>query len=173
MQNRSKRTQTQDSAHEPAQAAALSAGFGSASELTRQQLAFAAENLAALFRAAQALQLAQLHMSQRAALQHMQAAENLRNATTPMEMLSVQANLVMYELQEGMRFLQEAMVAGTRAGSETTTRAQQREADAVPEAASAAAQVVEAAVNAAVPMAQAWQQMFAASLNGSGLTRQH
>ncbi|WBY02900.1 hypothetical protein PE066_05005 [Ramlibacter tataouinensis] len=166
MSNRPKRAQAQSSANETAQAA-LSASFSSASELTREQLAFSAENLAAWFRAAEALQLAQLHLSQRAALLHRQAAENLRNASTPWEMLSVQANLALYDFQEGMRFLQEALVASTRAGGDVSAAAQKREQDEAPQAASAAAQVVEAAINAAAPMAQAWQQVFAASLNGA------
>ena len=172
MSTRSRPAQPQGSAHETAQAA-LSAGWVPASELARQQLAFTAENLAAFFRAAEALQLVQLHMSQRAALRHQQAAENLRHAATPLEMLSVQAHLATYEFQEGMRFLQEALLAGTRAASQTSAAAQQREQDVVPEAASAAAQVVEATMNAAVPMAQAWQQVFAASLNGMGSARHH
>lgn len=175
MATQSRRAQHQASTDDTTQAAqaALSTGFNSVADLTRQQLAFSAETLSAFFRAAEVLQQAQVHMAQRAVLLHRQAAENLRKAETPLEVLSVQANLVTYQFQEGMRFLQEMMVAGAKAGSDAGTRVQEREQDPTSEAASAAAQVMEAAMNAAGPMAQAWQQMFAAPLNGATAAKHH
>ena len=175
MATQSRRAQNHASTDDATQAAqaALSAGYGSVADLTRQQLAFGAETLAAFFRAAEVLQQAQVQMAQRAALLHRQAAENLRKAESPLEMLSVQANLATYQFQEGMRFLQEMMVAGAKAGSDAGTRAPEREQDATATAANAAAHVVEAAMNAAGPMAQAWQQMFAAPLNGAATAKHH
>lgn len=175
MATQTRRAQTHASTDDATQTAqaALSAGYGSMADLTRQQLAFSAEALSAFFRATEVLQQAQVQMAQRAALLHRQAAENLRKAETPLEMLSVQANLATYQFQEGMRFLQEMIVAGAKAGSDSGTRVQEREQDAASTAANAAAQVVEAAMTAAGPMAQAWQQMFAGPLNGSATAKHH
>ncbi|WBY00338.1 hypothetical protein PE066_12730 [Ramlibacter tataouinensis] len=143
---------------------ALTSGAAAAADMARQQLALAADLWATLLRAGESVQQAQLHMTQRASLLHRQAAENLRKAETPLELMSVQANLLAYDFQESMRYLQELLQAGTRAGSDGLSRAEPREQDAATQAASAAAQAVGAAMNAAAPMAQAWQQMFTAPM---------
>jgi hypothetical protein len=165
-------TQTRRSTHEtsedPVQAAA--AGFASAagtvSEFQRQQLAAGAEALCNFFRAAQALQQAQLQMGQRAALLHSQAADNLRKATSPMELASVQSTLVVYQFQEAMRYGQELAAALAKCGGEML-KPPQRAQDAAPASASPAASMMGAAMNAAAPMADAIQQMFTAPMKAA------
>lgn len=145
---------------------AVQQGSAAWAHIARQQLVWAADTMAMLFRAGESIQQAQLHMAQRAALLSQQAAENLRNAETPIELASIQANLMAYEYQEGMRYVQELMLAGAKATA-TGARAQPREDNVTANAADATAQVVEAAMNAAAPMAQAWQQMFTMPTRGT------
>jgi len=166
-------TQTRRSTHEtsedPSQAAA--AGFASAagtvSEFQRQQLAACAEALSNFFRAAQAVQQAQLQMGQRAALLHSQAADNLRKATSPMELASVQSTLAVYEFQEAMRYGQELAAALTKCGSEMLKPPQGMNEAPAAGAASPAASMMGAAMNAAGPMADAIQQMFTAPMKAA------
>lgn len=157
MANTSKRTQQAMAGHGADGAAQQ--GTAAWAHMARQQLVWAADTMAMLFRAGESIQQAQLHMAQRGALLSQQAAENLRNAETPLELASIQANLLAYEYQEAMRYFQELMLAGAKATA-TGARAQPREESVTANAADATAQVVEAAMNAAAPMAQAWQQMF-------------
>lgn len=170
MANTSKRTQ-QTMAGNGADGA-VKQGTAAWAHLTRQQLVWAADTMALMFRAGESLQQAQLHMVQRAALLNQQAAENLRGAETPLELVSIQGNLAMYEYQEAMRYLQELMLAGAKASAASGRTPPGDEAvasNAASTAADATAQVVEAAMNAAVPMAQAWQQMFTSSMKGSSV----
>lgn len=160
---RAQNSSTDDAA--TAARSAMTSGAASAADIARQQLALAADLWANLLRAGEAVQQAQLQMLQRASLLHRQAAENLRKAQTPLELMSVQANLLAYDFQESLRYLQELVQAGARVGSEGIGRFEAREQDVTTQAASAAAQAVGAAMNAAAPMAQAWQQMFTAPLS--------
>lgn len=135
-------------------------------ELSRQQMAASAEALGALFRAGEAIQRAQLQMGQRAALLHSQAADNIRKASTPMELMTIQSTLAMYEFQEGLRFWQELLAASAKAGGELL-RPPTAPPEATAGAPSAAATMMGAAMNAAGPMADAFQQMFAAPLKAA------
>jgi hypothetical protein len=153
---------------------------GSFAEGARQQTALAAEMVSAMFRASESLQQAQLHMGQRAALLHQQAAENIRKANSPMEIMSVQSTLLSYQWQEALRYWQEFTMAAGRAGTEIlrpSTRAQQKGVDrtgaAAESAPSAAATMVGAAMNAAAPMVDAFQQMFTAPLKTAEHTQAH
>ncbi|RYY88553.1 MAG: hypothetical protein EOO24_34035 [Comamonadaceae bacterium] len=132
-----------------------------AADFTRQQLVAAATSTAALFRRLERLQLAQQHLAQRAALLHSQAADNLRKATTPMELATIQGTLLMYQWQEGARFWQELLAAGTAPGGESP---QASAAEGV--MGSPAAAATAAAMNAAAPMVQAWQQLFTPAADG-------
>ena len=139
-------------------------GFQSFAEMTRQQMAASAQAMSMWFRAVEALQRAQLHMGQRAALLHSQAAENIRKAGSPMELASIQSTLVVYEMQEAMRYWQELLTAAGGAGGDAL-----RAADTASEAKSTspAAAMMGAAMNAAAPMADAFQQMFTAPLKAA------
>jgi hypothetical protein len=137
-------------------------------EMARRQLAAGADALGAMFRAAESLQQAQLQMGQRAALLHSQAADNLRKATTPAELVTIQSTLMLYEMQEGMRFWQEFMAAAAKAGSEIMRPPERATATAASAAdGSAAAGMMGAAMNAAAPMADAFQQMFTAPMKAA------
>jgi hypothetical protein len=137
--------------------AAITAAQAAPADVARQQLVAATQSMATLFRNLERFQLAQQHFSQRAALLHSQAADNLRKATTPMELVSIQGTLFMYQWQEGARYLQELMVAGSSLGRDGAEPASE---GTMGSPASAAQAATNAAMNAAAPMMQAWQQMF-------------
>ena len=142
---------------------------GAFAEASRQQMATAVESLGVMFRAAEALQQAQLHMAQRAALLHGQAAENIRKATSPMELASIQSTLLLYEFQEAMRYWQELMGASAKAGAEIARHSPRETVD---EATSPGAAMMGAAMSAAAPMADAFQQMFTAPLKAAQQAQQ-
>jgi len=164
---------TQEASDDPAQAAA--AGFataaGTVSEFQRQQLAVGAEALSNFFRAAESVQQAQLQMGQRCALLHSQAADNLRKASSPLELASIQSTLVMYEFQEAMRYGQELMTAFAKSSGEMLKPPQGMQ-DASSPGVSPAATMMGAAMNAAGPMADAIQQMFAAPMKAAQASSQ-
>lgn len=140
------------------------AGATTFAEISRQQMAATAEAMGAWFRSIETMQQAQLHMGQRAALLHSQAAENIRKATSPMELASIQTTLMVYEFQEMVRYWQELSTAAARAGGEALRPAQQQDGLG---ATSPAATMVGAAMNAAAPMAEAFQQMFTAPMKAA------
>jgi hypothetical protein len=142
-------------------------------EMTRQQLAMAAECMAQLFRAGESLQRAQQQVSQRAALLHTQAAENLRNATNPVEVAYIQSGLMVSGMQEAMRCCQDMMMASARLGSDALRPGSQDPAHTVESATNMASSAANAAMNAAAPMMQAWQSLFTAPLNGGGASTTH
>jgi hypothetical protein len=175
MATQTKRTQagTTDDANETA--ANLASAAGTLAEIHRQQLAAGAEVLSSFFRATEALQQVQLQMGQRAALLHSQAADNIRKATSPMELVSVQSTLVMYEFQEAMRFSQELVTAMARSGGEMLRPMQAAQNGAAAGSggtASPAATMMGAAMTAAGPMADAFQQMFTAPMKAAQAAQQ-
>ncbi|MBK0391441.1 phasin family protein [Ramlibacter algicola] len=145
---------------------------GAFAEASRQQMATAVESLGVMFRAAESLQQAQLHMAQRAALLHAQAAENIRKASSPVELVSIQSTLLLYEYQEAMRYWQELMGASAKAGAEMARRRAPREAADDGVATSPGAAMMGAAMSAAAPMADAFQQMFTAPLKAAQQAQQ-
>ncbi len=170
-------TQTKRNANEtpddPGQAAVVgfATAVGTVSEFQRQQLAAGAEVLSHLFRAAEAVQQAQLQMGQRAALLHSQAADNLRKATSPLELASIQSTLAVYEFQEAMRYGQELVTALAKSSGEMLRPAQGVQ-DAGVTGASPAASMMGVAMNAAAPMADAIQQMFTAPMKAAQASSQ-
>lgn len=165
MASPSKRAQSSASG-DADEAAGLAGAAGTVAEVSRQQLAATAEAFSVFFRATEAIQQAQLQMGQRAALLHSQAAENIRKATSPIELASIQSTLLMYQMQEAMRYWQEMMAATAKASGELMRPGQvQQEAGAG--ATGAATSVMGAAMNAAGPMADVFQQMFTAPLKAA------
>jgi len=133
-------------------------------DMARQQLAFTEEWMARMFRAGESLQRTQQQFSERAALLHSQAAENLRKAANPAELAYIQSNLLLSWIQDASRLYLDMMMVGAKLGSQTLR----------PSAGAAGAQTVEtatdaasAAMNAAAPMMQAWQMLFTAPLDAS------
>jgi len=131
-------------------------------EQSRQGLALYAEGTTALLRGAEAFHQVQLQMLQRLALNHQQAAEKLRSANSPVELASVQSELMVSGLQELTRYMQDLVVAGMRVQGEMMSNSP------APAAARAATPP-----NALGPMLQAWQTMFMGPLNGAAAGRTH
>lgn len=170
MATQTKRTQAEAQAGDGAATPGVAAG--ALAEITRQQMAAATDMVASMFRAGEGIQRAGLQMGQRLSLLHDQAAENIRKATSPVELASIQSMLLVYQAQETMRYWQELSTAVARAGGEALRTSQgDKAADtAASQAAtptSAAATMMDAALSAAVPMADALQQMFTAPLKAA------
>lgn len=138
-----------------AQSPQATAGQAALSDLTRQQLAAAAETASAVFRVSEVVQQVQQQMAQRAALAHQQAAEQLRSVNDPSEVLAIQSNLLMSGFREMTQFWQELTMAGMRLQAEMMGRTVQQ-----PEP------TAQVGIH---PMMQAWQSMFTAGqqLNGA------
>ncbi|TFZ06701.1 hypothetical protein EZ313_08785 [Ramlibacter henchirensis] len=171
MATQTKRTQqgSTDDANETV--AGLAGAAGTLAEIHRQQLAASADVLCSMFRAAEALQQVQLQMGQRAALLHSQAADNIRKATSPTELVSVQSTLVMYEFQEAMRYTQELVTALARSGGEMLRPVQAAQGGNAAST-SPATTMMGAAMSAAGPMADAFQQMFTAPMKAAAQSSQ-
>ena len=140
-------------------------------ENARQQLARSIDWMAAAFRAGESLQQPQLQMSQRAALLHSQAADNVRKATTPLELMQIQSTLLMYEWQEATRYTQELFLACTRAFAQPAPNGSTTQSTA--SASTAAGAMPDAGMGMAAPMMQAWQQIFSASLATDAAQQKH
>ncbi|KQT12237.1 hypothetical protein ASG30_02750 [Ramlibacter sp. Leaf400] len=150
--------------------ASLGAAASTVAEIQRQQLAAGVEALSILFRAGEAVHQAQLQMGQRSALLHSQAADNIRKAGSPMEVASIQSTLVMYEFQEAMRYGQELVAALAKTGGEMLRPTQGQQEGAA--GSSPAASMMGAAMTAAGPMADAFQQMFTAPMRAAQAAQQ-
>ena len=135
--------------------------------LAQRQLAAAADWMANLFRAGERLQQTQVQMAQRAALLHSQAADNLRKATSPADLLTIQSTLALYQCQEGMRFWQEMLLESAKVGRMAAERMQEaRPAATAAEGSAAPPDPMEAAA----PILQAWQQVFNGAMHAASPT---
>ncbi len=173
MATQTKRTGGASSADADEMTGGVQAAAGTAAEIGRQQMAAFAEGLSAMFRAAGAIQQAQLQMGERAALLHSQAAENLRKATSPVELMTIQSTLATYQLQEGMRYWQELSAALAKAGGQMMRPVGGAEAAGGSADGAGAASMMGAAFTAAAPMADALQQMFTAPLRAAAAQQPH
>lgn len=136
------------------------AGAAAVASTTLQQMAGAANAASAMLRVADTFAQTQQHMIQRAALLQDQTADRLRNASSPLELLSIQSSLLMSSWNELAQFSQELMLAALKAQSELV-----RPGDVAAGASKAAA--ANPATAAASPLLQAWQAVFTAPLNGA------
>ncbi|TFY99584.1 phasin family protein [Ramlibacter rhizophilus] len=126
-------------------------------DAARHQLASSAATASAMLRALDTYQQAQQHMLQRAAVLQEQMAERLRNASSPMEVMSIQSSMVVSGMTDLAQYAQELMLASLKAQNELMRPAQ------APQAAASATPMAPAA-----PFLQAWQAMFTSPLNGAG-----
>jgi len=165
MATRSKTNASGTSSDADETVAGLQAAAGALPDLGRRQLVAVAEGMSAFFRASEAVQQVHLQMAQRVALLHGQAAENLRKATSPIELATVQGTLAVYQWQETMRYWQELSAAVTKASTQVMRPEAAQEG--MRAAANEAPSMMEAAMNAAAPMAEAFQQMFTAPLKSA------
>jgi len=134
-------------------------------DATRQQLAMAVDQMAAMYRAAEAMQLIQHQLTQRMALRHQQMAEKLRNADTPADFLSLQSVLLTSGLQEAVQYWQELGSSTMKMQGEMMNRATATASEAASNAEPAALQTN--------PMIQAWQTLFLSPLNGLAAATRH
>lgn len=165
MSSKSSSTSTNSEARSDAAAAAAAQW----PELSRQQFARSVDLMAAAFRAGQAVQQVNLQMSERAALLHSQAAENARKATSPTELLQIQSTLMVYEWQEMTRYSQELMLACSRAVGQPAAAVLGEQTASGTATAAKAGGLADAAIGAAGPMVQAWQQMFTPGMQPDGM----
>ena len=149
---------TTASAAETARETSTNGMTAAAPEMSRHQFARAVDWMAAGFRAAGEVQQVNLQMGERAALLLTQAAENARKAGSPNELVQIQSTLMLYEWQEMTRYSQELMLAFARvAGQQPANGAAEHGASSTSKGTSGLA---DAAIGAAAPMVQAWQQVF-------------
>lgn len=125
----------------------------SSADPTRESLAQVAQGTSSLLQGAQAFQQVQMQMLQRMALVHQQAAEKLRAATSPSELVALQGQLMVQGWQQAMQFGQELMTASMKVQSEMLGKAGQQQPSA--------------ANNGPVTF-QAWQNVMLDALNGAG-----
>lgn len=125
----------------------------SSAEHTREGFAQVAQGASTLLQGAQAFQQVQLQMLQRMALVHQQAAEKLRTATSPSEMMALQGQLLVQGWQQAMQYGQELMTASMKVQGEMLAKAGQQQPSA--------------ANNGPVTF-QAWQNVMLDALNGAG-----
>ena len=137
-----------------------------AASLMQRQMAVAADWMSGVFRAGERLQQVQMHMAQRAALLHSQAADNIRKATSPADLATIQATLCLYQCQEGMRYMQEVMIECAKVGRQVADQLQEARPAPGTEATAQADPM-----DAAAPILQAWQQVFNGAMHpGSSST---
>lgn len=84
------------------------------SEQARQQLVMASEVSCVMCRAAEALQQIQQHATQRAALRYQQVADQIRNASTPAEVMAIQSTVMTSGMQEVAQYMQDMTTATLR-----------------------------------------------------------
>lgn len=84
------------------------------SEQARQQLVLASEVSSVMYRAAEALQQIQQHMTQRAALRYKQVADQMREAASPAELLAIQSGLLTSGVREVAQYMQDVTTATLR-----------------------------------------------------------
>lgn len=129
----------------------------STAEHTRESLAQVAQGTSTLLQGAQAFQQVQLQMLQRVALVHQQAAEKLRTATSPSEIVALQGQLLFQGWQEALQYGQELMGASMKVQGEMLGKAGQQQ---------------QAARSNGPVTFQDWQNVMLEALNGAA-GRQH
>lgn len=123
-------------------------------EQARESLAQVAQGTSNLLQGAQAFQQVQMQMLQRMALVHQQAAEKLRSASNPSELVALQGQMLVQGWQQAMQYGQELMTASMKVQSDMLARAGQQQASAAND-------------NGPVNF-QAWQNVMLDALNGAG-----
>jgi len=142
-------------------------------DMTRQQLALTEDWMAQIFRATESFQRTQQQFSERAALLHSQAADNLRRAANPAELAYIQSNLLMSWIQDASRLYLDMMLIGAKLGSQALQPVAGEAGSQTVDTATGAASAASAAMNAATPMMQAWQMLFTAPLEASQSMMRH
>ena len=130
----------------------ITSSIESPTEQTRASLAQVAQCTSTLIQGAQAFQQVQVQMLQRVTLAHQQAADKLRSATSPSEMVALQGQLMVQGWQQAMQYGQELMTAAMKVQGEMVGRAGQQ----------------QSAQDDGPVTFQAWQNVMLDALNGAG-----
>jgi hypothetical protein len=119
-------------------------------DLPRQQLALMTQSATALLRASESMRKVQQQAAHRASAQHEQAAERLRAPCDFNELMTIQSELLRFNLQEAVQYWQQIASAALK----------------IPvELAGSASQILETA--GSDPTLDSLQKAFEASLNGA------
>lgn len=87
-------------------------------DLSRQQLSLATESASALFRSNEAIRKVQQQTAHQAAEHYAAAAQKLRSASQPADLLAVQSDLLRFDLQESSQYWQQFITAALQAQTE-------------------------------------------------------
>jgi hypothetical protein len=87
-------------------------------DLSRQQLSLATESASALFRSSEAIRKVQQQTAHQAAQHYAAAAQRLREASQPADLLAVQSDLLRFDLQESSQYWQQFITAALQAQTE-------------------------------------------------------
>ncbi len=117
-------------------------------DLPRRQLAMLSQSASAWYRGSETVRQIQLQSAQRASQQHQQAAERLRGSRDFGELMSIQTDLLRFNLQESANYWQQMASALLQVQSEMI---------------SGAGEVLDPATE---PTLDALQRAFAETLNG-------
>lgn len=128
-------------------------------ERSQQQIAMAAEAASAMLQVAQVWTQLQLHALQRSGDTWRIAAEQMRNARDPLELMAAHNQLAMNAFVQTLQFGQECLQAAVATQPELTRPAQEQ---------------ATAAGDSVAPIMQVWQNMMnPAALNGAGTAATH
>jgi hypothetical protein len=92
-------------------------------DLSRQQLSWATEGASAIFRSSEAMRKVQQQAAHQASEHYATAAQKLRVACQPADLLAVQSELLRFDLQEASQYWQQLVTAALQAQTEMMTTA--------------------------------------------------
>ncbi|MDO8455400.1 MAG: phasin family protein [Burkholderiaceae bacterium] len=92
-------------------------------DLSRQQLSFATESVSAIFRSSEAMRKVQQQAAHQASEHYAAAAQKLRGASQPADLMAIQSELLRFDLQESSQYWQQLMTAALQAQTEMMTTA--------------------------------------------------
>lgn len=92
-------------------------------DLSRQQLGFATESASAIFRSSEAIRKVQQQAAHQASEHYAAAAQKLRGASQPADLLAMQSELLRFDLQASSQYWQQLMTAALQAQTEMMTTA--------------------------------------------------
>jgi hypothetical protein len=139
--SRSTSTETSDSAS--------LAPLGMLADLPRQQMALMTQSASALLRASESVRKVQQQAAHRASAQHQEIAERLRAPCDFNELLTIQSELLRFNIQEATQYWQQIVTAALKAQADLVGTAGQ------------------ALDPGGEPTLDSLQRVFEASLNGS------
>jgi hypothetical protein len=142
--SRSTSTETSDSAS--------LAPLGMLADLPRQQMALMTQSASALLRASESVRKVQQQAAHRASAQHQEIAERLRAPCDFNELMSIQGELLRFNIQEATQYWQQIVTATLKAQADLVGTAGQ------------------ALDPGGEPTLDSLQRVFEASLNGAAAT---